>query len=279
MAQKILSWVLVILSGLFLLASVIGLIAVWAYNEPLTREVTRQLRDIDSQLTQAQTTLDSSEQELARALRIVDAAQAALEKLASQTDSADSLLDSIQSTLDDKLLPELKTTRGRIDSARAALQQLQSLLAGLQTFVPGVDLSAPDKILSDLIASADSLGTEISNVEELGRQASLFVSDTSFLLGGDLTSTRESLQIFLATIQEYQTKLSDWREQVTYLIDGTPKWIDQGSVALTILLLWFGISQFGLILHGLNWQRGIDPFVALRKRKIEALPEEAMPVE
>jgi len=269
MARKIVSWVLIILGGIFLLLSVAGIIAIWAYNTPLTSKATGQLKDIDVELAQAQATLTSSERELQRALRIVDATQAALEKLTQQSDSADNLLDTIQSTLDDRLLPELKTTRNRIDSARATLQNLQSVLAGIKGFVPGVDLSIPDKLLSDLIASANSLDTEISNVETLGKQASLFVGDTSYLLGGDLTSTRDSLQSFLSAIQDYETKVTRWREQVATLTEGAPRWIDQASIALTSFLLWFGLSQFGLILHGQALRRGVDPLWAIRRTKVD----------
>lgn len=269
MGRKIFSWTLIVLGEIFLLLSVAGIIAIWIYRGPLTREATGQLKQIDIELAQAQATLSSSEKELERALGIVDATQTALEKLTQQSNSADNLLDTIQSTLDDRLLPELKTTRGRIDSARATLEQLQSVLAGVSDFIPGLDLSVPDKLLSDLISSANSLNAEITNVEALATQASLFVSDTSYLLGGDLTETRESLQSFLSAIQGYQTKVTRWREQVTDLTEGTPRWITQASIALTIFLLWFALSQFGLILHGMSMRRGGDPFLVLRRTKVE----------
>jgi hypothetical protein len=53
---------------------------------------------------------------------------------------------------------------------------------------------------------------------------------------------------------------------VADLIEKTPKWIDQASIILTIFLLWFGLSQFGLILHGLNIRRGHNPFNVLRRK-------------
>ena len=268
MARKILFWALIILGGLFLITSIVGIAAAWIYNKPLTDKVTTQLTDIDSQLAQAEVTLQSSEKELDRALRIVDSAQTAMDKLAQQTHSAGNLLDTIQTTLDDNLLPELKTTRDRIKSARATLTQLQTLLSGVGGFIPGLDLSAPDKILKDLITSANSLDAEITNIEALGKQASLFVSDTSFLLGGDLTSTQKSLRSFLTAIQDYEEKLSGWRGQVKTLLEQSPKWIDQASIALTVFLLWFGVSQFGLILHGLHIQRGGDPLLVLRRTKV-----------
>ena len=273
MARKILAGILIALSAIFLVLSVVGIGAIWFYKGTLTREVTSRLTEIDAQLAQAQATLQSSEKELQRALRIVDAAQAALEKMAEQTGSAKSLFDSIQSTIDDKLLPDLKTTRERIDSARTTLESLQSVLKSVSGFIPGVDLNAPTKTLTDLIASTHSLDTEISNVEALATQASTFVSDTSFLLGGDLTETRTSLQNFIAYTQEYQKKVAGWRDQDKDLLDRTPRWIDQASIILTIFLLWFGLSQFGLLLHGLSIQRGEDPLYVLRRNRISLVEE------
>jgi chromosome segregation ATPase len=272
-ARKILSGSLIALSATFLVLSVIGIGAIWFYKGALTREATNRLTEIDTQLAQAQATLQSSEKELQRALRIVDAAQTALEKMAQQTGSAESLFDSIQSTIDDQLLPDLKTTRQRIDTARTTLESLQSMLKSVSSFIPGLDLNAPAKTLSDLIASTHSLDTEIENVEALATRASTFVSDTSFLLGGDLTQTRTSLQNFVSYIQEYKKKVAGWRDQDKGLLEKVPHWIDQASIILTIFLLWFGLSQFGLFLHGLSIQRGADPFYVLRKERISVVEE------
>ena len=264
MARKILAWTLIVLSSIFLLLSVAGIAAAWFYNEPLTRDATSQLKGIDDQLSLAQSTLASSRAELERALRIVDATEKVLEKLAEQSTSAENILDGIQSQLDDKLLPELKTTRERINTARTALESLQSVIEGISNFLPGVDLGAPEKIVTDLIDSANSMDSEIANAEEIARQASTFVGDTSYLLGGDLTETRASLQNFLAVIKEYEQKMTDWRAQVVDLIKKLPGWIDRASVSLTVFLLWFGLSQFGLFLHGRMILRGEDPLDVLR---------------
>jgi len=267
MARKFFAGILIVLSAIFLVLSIVGIGAVWFYNEPLTSEMTGQLKEIDNELAQAEATLVSSEKELQRALSIVDAAQTALEKLTQKTESAESLFERIQSTLDDRLLPELKTTRTRIDAARVTLENLQAFLAQVSSFIPGLDLNVLDKSLADLISSARSLDTEIANVEVLATQASTFVSDTSFLLGGDLSETRDSLQNFLSAIQAYEKKVAGWREQDKQLLAGAPKWIDQASIILTIFLVWFGLSQFGLLLHGFSLWRGADPLLVLRRER------------
>ena len=273
MARKILAGLLIAISAIFLGLSIVGIGAIWFYRASVTREATGRLTEIDAELAQAQATLESTEKELQRALRITDAAETALEKMAQQTGSAKNLFDSIQSTIDDKLLPDLKSTRQRIDSARTTLESLQSVLRTVSNFIPGVDLNAPTKTLTDLIASTHSLDDEITNVEGLATQASTFVSDTSFLLGGDLTSTRTSLQNFIAYTQEYQKKVAGWRDQDKYLLDNTPRWINRAAIILTLFLVWFGLSQFGLLLHGLGIRRGEDPFYVLRKRQLRLVEE------
>ena len=267
MVRRIFAGILILLSAVFLVASLVAIVAIWYYKEPLTREVTGQLKDIDLQLAQVEATLVSSEKELDRALRLVDNAQTALEKLAQQSEGAEGLFDRIQSTLDDKLLPELKTTRSRILEARTTLENLQSILASVSSFVPGVDLSVPDTTLTNLIASARSLDTEIANMEILAAQASTFVADTSYLLGGDLTQTRKSLETFLSAIQDYEKKVTGWRKQDADVLAKAPTWIDQASIGLTVFLAWFSLSQFSLLLHGVEMQRGISPLMAVRRER------------
>jgi chromosome segregation ATPase len=260
MLRRMFAGILILLSTIFLVLSLVGIGAIWYYNEPLTREATGQLKEVDRELALAQATLKSSEKELQRALRIVDSTQAALEKLTEQSDSAGSLLENIQSTLDDRLLPELKTTRTRIEEARLTLENLQSILTGVSSFIPGIDLNLPNSTVADLIESAESIDTEIANMEVLATQASTFVSDNSYLLGSDLTETRDSLQSFLSAIQDYEKKVARWREQGTDVLENAPKWIDQASIILTVFLIWFGLSQLGLLLHGLAIQHGVNPF-------------------
>jgi len=267
MVRRIFAGILILLSAVLLVVSLVGIGAIWYYNEALTREVTGQLKEIDLELGQVEATLQSSEKELERALRLVDTTEAALEKLTEQSESAESLFDRIQGTLDDRLLPELKTTRGRIDEARATLENLQAILSSVGSFIPGVDLNIPDQMLTDLIASARSLDTEIANVEMLATQASTFVADTGYLLGGDLTQTRESLQNFLSTIQDYEKKVTRWHEQEANILENAAKWIDQASIILTVFLFWFAISQVSLLLHGIALQRGFDPLMAIRRER------------
>lgn len=265
MVRKIFSWTLIILSSIFFLLGIFGIGATWIFKEPLTRRMTSRLKEIDVELSQAQTTLESTQTELERALRIVDATGKALNKLTQGSKDPQVFFEDVQSTLDDELLPDLRKAKERLEAARNTLEDLRTVLAGLQ-FVPFIVVDIPDQILTDLIDSATSLDSDITDVEGLAQQASTFLSDTSNLFGGDFSETRDSLQNFLAVTKEYQRKVTGWRAQVADLQVALPKWIDRASIILTIFLLWFGFSQIGLLLHGLSIRRGDNPLEVLRRQ-------------
>jgi len=269
MARKIFSGMLIGLSAILLVLSLAGIIAAWAYNEPLTQEATGRLEKIDQEMTQTQTSLRNAGAELQRALRMVDAAQLALAAMADKTTNATEILDSVKGTLDEKLLPGLQTSRQRILSARTALESLQTALDSVNA-LPFLNIQVPDDLLQNLIDAVDSIDSQIASVEDMGKRASDFVGDTSYLLGGDLTETRDNLQVMLTTVQDYDEKISGWRTQIAGLTQALPGWIDTASIILTVFLLWFGFSQFGLFLHGLAAWKGGHPLAALRSASAPA---------
>lgn len=265
MTRKILAGTLIGVSSLLFLLSIIGIVLAWVYNEPVSRESVARLEQVDSNLTRIQTDLQSAKAEVERALRIIQSAEDALASLTKQTTDAKQLLEKVNETLDDDLIPGLENTRKKITEVRGILENLRAALAQLNS-IPFVNIAIPgDDLLGGIISGVDSLDMELVNVQELAQRASVFISDTSYLLGGDFMETKQNLQNLLQVLDGYDGQLSDWRGQVGMLIESTPRWVDNASLSLTAGLFWFGFSQFGLILHGLSLMRGDDPLGVLRE--------------
>ncbi|KAA0265318.1 MAG: hypothetical protein DPW18_15620 [Chloroflexi bacterium] len=262
MARKILVGLLIGVSSILLTGSMVGIILGWALNQPLTDEALARLDEIDAELAQAEVTLRDSKTELERTLRIVDETEAALNQFTQNDPQA--FFADVQTTLDDELLPELETARERLISARDTLENIRVTLFGLN-LVPFLQINIPDKVLTDLIDSAEALESRIGDVSQLAGRASTLLDDAAYLLGGDFSETRSSLEFFLKEIDVYQEKVTGWRGQVADLKESLPRWIDSASLLLTVVLLWFGFSQLGLILHGLNAWRENDPLAAVRE--------------
>ena len=266
MIRKILTGVLIGLSSIMLILSVAGVGAAWIYNEPLTREGMTRLQEVDSTLAQIQTDLQNAKVEVERALRLIASAEKALASLAEQTTDTKSLLENVNSTLDDQLIPGLKTTRDNISQVRGTLDDLRAALEKVNTLLL-VNLNIPgDELLAGILSSMDALDSEIANVQDLAQRASTFVSDTSYLLGGDFNETKQYLEELLLVLTDYDSQITDWRVQAGTLIASLPGWIDRASIILTCFLLWFGFSQSGLLLHGLNLWKGGNLLEALGRK-------------
>jgi vacuolar-type H+-ATPase subunit I/STV1 len=269
MTRKILAGLLIGVSSIFLLASLAGGILAWVYNEPLTLEATSRLGEVETQLTQIQSDLDAAKEEVERALRIIQSAEDALVSLSEKATNARDALEEVNQTLDEELIPGLENTREKITEVRAVLVDLREALEQLNS-LPFVNFDVPgDDLLADIISGVDSLDTEIANVQDVAGRASVFISDTSYLLGGDFQTTKQNLQNLLETLEGYDSKLSGWLATVRDIKASVPGWIDNASLSLSIVLTWFAFSQLGLILHGLAIWRGENPWEGLKRKVID----------
>lgn len=269
MKQRILAGTLIGFSSLVLIANLVGIIMAWAYNEPLTLEAETRLSGVEAQLSQIQTDLRKAKDEVERALRMIQSAEDALSKLTEQTTSAKEALEQVNQTLDDDLIPGLANTRERIGEVRVILQDLRGALEELNS-LPFIQLNIPgEELLGNLISEVDSLDGEIANMQDLAGRASVFLSDTSYLLGGDFQTSKQNLQDLLQVLDGYDSKLTGWLEQIADVKESTPRWIDNASTSLTVALFWSAFSQLGLILHGLAVWHGENPLAVLHKLRLE----------
>ncbi len=265
MYRNVISSILIYLGSLFVVLSVAGIIAIWVYREPLIDQAMSRLNQADTELTQAHTALDNGKTELQRTLRIVDAADKGLSAMKQQMSAAKKLTDQINGTVKGSLIPGLQGVRGKVDQLRGTLENLRNSLKTLNS-LPFLNLNLPgDQFLAGLIGDVDNLDKQIASVQQLAQQASTFVGDTDYLLGGNLTDTKVRIQDLLNTVILYDQKVGGWQAQLRSIRDATPRWINESAVGLTLFLIWFGISQFGLVLHGLAMRQGADPLAVLRR--------------
>jgi len=264
MLRKVVSGLITAIAAVLLVLSLIGIGLAWAYNETVTQQALAQLHDLDGELAQAQLAFDGAEIELRRALRILDSAQTALQALSQSTTQAQHTLKAVGEALDDHVIPGLRTASQSLDQISAALQSALSTLEAINS-TPLVPVPIPgEEWLSGLLHATDSLNAEIADIETLAGQASTFLADVEYVLAGDFAETKQGLERLLASVSEYQTRIGGWRTQIATLMAGLPTLVDRVCTLLTVALLWFGLSQGGLILHGIAAYKGRNPFAVLR---------------
>ena len=263
MARKILVGIWLVLCGALFVLSLIGVVTVWRYKQPLTEAITARLTEVGDELARAQTALQNAQTELERATRFVDSAEKALQSFSEQTVVAKEFLDTVTGVLDKTIKPSIATSRKKIDEAQKTMDDLRASIEALNR-IPFVDIQVPeDGMLDSFTEIIDSLEGEVARVENLADQAGTFLGDSSYLMGGDLSETRNNILELQVVVDEYESKIGAWHEQVVTLKAEFPGWIQRTAIFLTVFLLWFALSQFGLILHGLAVYRGGNPLDVL----------------
>ncbi|MCP4142209.1 MAG: hypothetical protein GY755_18345 [Chloroflexi bacterium] len=263
MARKVLSGTLIILSSILLILSLVGVGSAWYYNEPLTKDTTTKLETIDGELEQAQSALQNAQEELKRALRMVETAEDSLQSLSEQRLQAKDFLDTVKNLLDETIQPNLDASKEKINQIQETLEELNATLENINK-IPFVEIEIPDAgLLSYFVESTEALENEVDRVGDMADQASTFLDDTSYLLGGDLAETKDNIEDLMVVVDEYEAKITSWREELADLIAKLPKWLDHASATVAISLLWFAFSQFGLLLHGLRaWQKDDENIIS-----------------
>ena len=265
MVRKILTGLWLVLCGALFVLSFIGIGTIWKYKEPLTTAITARLTEVDAGLSLAQTALQNAQSELKRALRFVDSAEDALNQFSEQMAVAKEFLDTVTEVLDDTIKPSLATSKENLDEAQQTMNDLRASIQALNR-IPFVNLTVPDdELLGSFTEIIDSLEGEVTRVEALADQASTFMNDSSYLMGGDLNETRDNILALQTVVTDYEAKIGTWRDQLATLKANFPGWIQRTAIILTVFLLWFALSQFGLILHGLAVWRSENPLAVLQR--------------
>jgi len=266
MTRKILTGGLIGVSSILLILSMVGITSAWIFNGPLTRTLTAKIQQVDSKLEQFQTDIQKAKAEVERSLRIIASAEEVLAPLTGQTSGGEAVLEDLNNLLNNKIIPGLQTTQENISQVYGTLKDIQIALEQVNS-LPFADLALPgDELLAGSLSVMDILNSEIVNVQDLAQSASTFVGDTSYLLGGDFTETKQHLEDLDLVLEDYDNQITGWRTQAGKSIKSLPGWIDLGSVILTLGLLWFGLSQFGLLLHGLDIWKGGNPWQVLSRK-------------
>lgn len=268
MRQRVLGGTLIILSSLLFLLALIGIGSAWYYNEPLTNQSIAKLTEADDELEQAENALEDAQGELTRALRMVESAEESLESYKEQREEAVEFLDAVNGLLDDKISPSLETSKEKLAEVQEMLDNLYEKIETLNK-IPFVEIDLPEKeSLSYFVELTDTLEEEINNVSEMANTASTFLDDATYLLGGDLSETKENIQNLMVVLDDYEAKVDKWRTDIAQWTEKLPRWLDLLSASIAVLLLWFAFSQIGLFLHALAMWRNEKPLGLKAKKQI-----------
>jgi uncharacterized phage infection (PIP) family protein YhgE len=152
----------------------------------------------------------------------------------------------------------LDSVAGGISTLRESLLTIKETLERINE-LPLINIQIPG--IDEIEHGAEQLQNLQNQIEEGGgkiEQLSQTTQDTVDSLSTGFAKLETSITTLLVTLDEYAEKIDSTQEQLTYLETNFPTWIDYISVALTVILVWLGISQVGLFILGWSYYKRQD---------------------
>ncbi|MBK5107759.1 MAG: hypothetical protein JJE12_06490 [Anaerolineales bacterium] len=270
--KSILGLVLLVLSVIFFLVSLGGLIGIWVYNQPLTERGMTLVQTTSQDLEGAAAAIELSRAELISAQAQLDLLQAIMETLGINAEEDLNRLADIVGRVEDTLSPVLDSVSSGIGTLRDALLSIKDTLERINE-LPLVNIEIPG--IEEIDQGAGQLQDLQNQIEEGGgkiEQLSQTTQNTVDSLVTGFARLETSIDSLMETLDEYAEKIETTQEQLTYLEQNLPRWIDYTSAILTVLLVWLGISQVGLFVLGWSYYKGQD-LVSPTPKEIEATAE------
>jgi hypothetical protein len=253
--------VIVILSVLVMVLNVAGIIGVWVANEPVTNTILDVLAPVEQTLDLVADLLDRISAGLERARGVVNTIDAIAETLGDRVEENRLILNLISRALGEELGPVVETTGEVVRTAEAAATTIQNGLeiADALPFISLGDGRLETTRIARMATRVSDLSTTIgeldSSVQERRSEAA---EDIVSRITGRTSEISGFLDDIEAEVDGYQAQISDLQGRLATLKARIPLWIDMSSVAITLLLLWLGLSQVSVFIHGWSFFTGQD---------------------
>lgn len=258
--------ILVRIAGIALLiAGIAGLIfsvAAIIFLGPLEQKIqtaaTEQLELIDEALTTTADGLVVAGTSLSRATGAIGSLEGTLDGVGKAINGTVPVLDSVTEFMSVKLPDTIATTQETLKSVATSAKLVDDLLAvvtnipflSLEVYDPEVPLAkgfnqvanSLDRIPRSLIRAQDGLESTVVSMEEVEGDFATMAKDVG-KIATDLEDAKSVIVQYQEIVSEVQGTVSSTRQSL-------PDWLRMARWGLSLMLVWLGIAQIGLLTQG-----------------------------
>lgn len=234
--------------------SLAGLLAVAVVGSTAEAALLRELATLDRTLVITSEGLAVTEATLGEAQTLVKGISLAVGQATTAITTTQPTLTALESLTGSSLPETIDNTRLALDSAQETARVVDGALGTLRfigaDYNPEVPLNVAIGRVSESLAEVPAELKEVSRgIGAANEQVGIMADDLS-----DVATSLAALsaQIGEATqvIQDYQTVASDLRAELSAVKAAAPGWILAARIGMTLLLIWMGLAQIGLITQG-----------------------------
>ena len=273
MARKVIGYTFIVAAILGLVFSIAGIILVWTVKSPLNTNVLSTLDVIDTTLETTSSGLTIVDETLTNTITDLNSIENTIKTAGKGINDSVPMVQSLSVLLSDNIPQSISATQTALATLEDAAGTLESTLR-LITSIPFLPIEGynPDvsftTAVEDVSLSLDAIPESLSEMEStmnttegnlimLGAQINIIARNIS-----ELKDSFYEIQLvfdqYQAVITQVQGKLDNFQDNIGNVIT-VSVWI------FTIIFIWLGIAQLGLLTQGLE---------RVNLKSGETLPEE-----
>lgn len=240
--------------------SIFGIVGLWRIEANIKTSVNETLALLDTALQTtsdglavASQSLDQADDSLAALVITIQAAGKSVEETLP-------LIDTLSSVTTRDLPQTISTSQQAIQSARVSANVIDSTMRTLAAVpflgVAGYNNTVPlSDSLADLSNSLDPISDSLTSMEESLSASRDNLSDigaSSAEVAKNIAAIRASLGQARQVITQYESVVTTLQQQAAAARKNAPANLDRVAWFITIVFLWLGLTQIGLLLQGLE---------------------------
>jgi hypothetical protein len=241
-----------------LIFSIAGLILLPRIERQVEAAVTEKLDLADRTLAATADGLSAAETTLAASSQAVKSLEQTVAGIGRTVGGAVPLFDTLGEILDERLPATLETTKETLMSVARSAKLVDDILAlvtsiqllGLEGYSPDVPLHQG---LAGVASSLDGIPESLSSAQEslsLTKEG-LQGAEVDFAeMAKNIGSIATDLEEADSVLAQYQETVVDLQEQVSWAQQSLPQWLHTARLGLSLMLIWLGIAQIGLVTQG-----------------------------
>jgi ABC-type transporter Mla subunit MlaD len=241
-----------------LIFSIVGLVVLGEVQRSIETSVVENVELVGDALAATSEGLALAESSLAQATSTIEALAGTAAGTSEAMGGTVSTLDAVAEFLGEQLPATVRTTQATLMSAATSAKLVDDALAfitnipflGTSQYNPEVPLhQGLEEIAASLNGLPDSLGTVHDGlVAATGDLQG--VGDDLQLMAGEIEEIATSVESSQSVLVQYRDVVAGLQDLVASVQEGLPNWLLWLRLGLSLVLIWLGIAQIGLLTQG-----------------------------
>lgn len=288
MARRIIGMTFIVAAIIGLIFSLAGVIFVWAVKEPITQNLVSTIDLIETTLEATSSGLMVADDTLTQAMADLGILEDTIQTASKSLEDSVPMLEMLSNLTSGSLPEAIEATQTGLNTAQDAARSIESTLR-LITSIPFLPIEryAPDVSFTDaledvatslepipdaLLTMEDTLNTTKGNLVLIAAQVRI--------ISRNIGELRNSLYQMQLIIDQYQDVITTLEDRVETFRVNLSTIINVAAVLFTIIFIWLGIAQLGLLTQGLervDWPARQEDKADKIKAEIAEEDENALP--